>query len=137
MSTATLKTANWSQVGNKATDAAASVGEMVDQAANAIGSMAKQAACNVGQKADDLTAKAGYGMEHLGDAVRDRLPHDGVVGNASQTVARFIQHGGQYLEEAKLSGATESLKGVIRKHPVESTLAGLAIGYLVARALRN
>ena len=141
MSAATLKPetndTQWSQAQNNAADAVASAREMASHAACAAGSIAKQAVCDASHKADDLTAKAGVGIEHMGQVMSDRLPHAGVVGQASQAVAQSIQHGGQYLEDAKLSGAAASLKEMIRRHPVESTLAGLAVGYLVARASRK
>ena len=141
MSTNTLKSGTSqdqrNQVGSHATDAVASVGEMANHAACAVGSMAKQAACDVGQKADDLTAKAGGRIEQMGHALGERLPHEGVVGQASQAVAQTIQQGGQYMEDAKLSGAAANLKDLIRRYPVESTLAGLAAGYLVARLMKK
>jgi len=141
MSATTLKPGTsqdqWNQVGANAANAAASVSEMANHAACAVGSMAKQAACDVAQKADDLTAKAGGRIEQMGHAIGERLPHEGAVGQASQVLAQTIQQGGQYMEDAKLSGAAASVKELIRRYPVESTLVGLAAGYLMARVLKK
>jgi hypothetical protein len=139
ISTLTPKTNRdeWTQAGSKAADAAASAGEMAGHAASAVGAMAQQAVCDVGQKADDLTAQAGSGIDHLGSLFGEHTPQDGVLGSASQAVAQTVQRGGKYLEEAKLSGTAATLTELIRQHPVAAVVAGIAAGYLVARALRN
>jgi ElaB/YqjD/DUF883 family membrane-anchored ribosome-binding protein len=127
----------WSQAGEKAADTASCAGEMATHAAGAVGDMAKQAACDVGQTADDLTAKAGSNIERMGQMLSDNTPKDGMLGSASQAVAQSVQRGGRYLEEAKLSGAADSLTELIRQHPVAAIVSGIAVGYLLGRALRS
>ena len=128
---------DWNQATNKAREAAASVGEMASQAACAVGSMASHAACDVGKKADDLTASAGIGIQELGDRLSKNTPHTGVLGSASQAVARSVKDSGEYLEGAKLSGMTEDFAQLIRKNPLPAVFIALGLGWFVARKLRS
>ncbi len=127
----------WTQAGGKAGDAAAAAGEMASHAASAVGAMARQAVTGVGKQADDLTARAGSEIEHLGDLLSENTPHDGMLGTASQAVAHSVQRGGQYLEEAKLSGTSAMITELVRQHPVAAIFAGFAAGFLVSRVLRD
>lgn len=127
----------WNQASSKARDTAASVGEMASQAACAVGSMASHAACDVGKKADDLTASAGIGIQELGDRLSKNTPHSGVLGSASQAVARTVKDSGEYLEGAKLSGMTEDFAQLIRKNPLPAVFIALGLGWFVARKLRS
>lgn len=141
MATSTITPAQnqneWTEAANKAADAAASAGQMAGHAANAAGGMAKQAVSAAGQKADDLTALAGSGIDHLGQMIGEKGPKDGLLGDASQAVAQTVQRGGQYLEDAKLSGAATALTELIRQHPAPAIAIGIALGFLLGRALRN
>ena len=128
---------DWNQAANKAREAAASVGEMASQAACAVGSMASHAACDVGKKADDLTVSAGIGIQELGDRLSKNTPHTGVLGSASQAVARSVKDGGEYLEGAKLSGMTEDFAQLIRRNPLPAVFIALGLGWFVARKLRS
>ena len=128
---------DWNQAANKAREAAAGVGEMASQAACAVGSMASHAACDVGKKADDLTASAGIGIQELGDRLSKNTPHSGVLGSASQAVARSVKDSGEYLEGAKLSGMTEDFAQLIRKNPLPAVFIALGLGWFVARKLRS
>ena len=127
----------WNQAANKAREAAASVGELASQTACAVGSMASHAACDVGKKADDLTASAGIGIQELGDRLSKNTPHSGVLGSASQAVARSVKDSGEYLEGAKLSGMTEDFAQLIRKNPLPAVFIALGLGWFVARKLRS
>ena len=128
---------DWNQATNEAREAAASVGEMASHAACAVGSMASHAACDVGKKADDLTASAGIGIQELGDRLSKNTPHSGVLGSASQAVARSVKDSGEYLEGAKLSGMTEDFAQLIRKNPLPAVFIALGLGWFVARKLRS
>ena len=122
-------------VGELASDAACAVGAMASQAACDAGAMASQAACDVGKKADNLTASAGVGIQQWGDRLSKNAPHDGVVGSASQAFAKTIREGGEYIEDAKLSGITEDLAVLIRRNPIPAVLIALGLGWMVARKL--
>jgi hypothetical protein len=127
----------WTQAADKAKEAAASVGEMAGHAASAVGAMAGQAACEVGQKVDDLAASAGVGIQELGDKLSKNAPQEGLLGSASQTVARTVKDGGKYLEGAKLSGMAEDVARLIRRNPIPAVLIGIGLGWFLSRKLRS
>ncbi len=125
----------WTQAAGKAKEAAASVGEMASHAGSAVGAMAHQAACEVGKKADELTASAGVSIQGLGDRLSNSAPHAGILGSASQAVAKTVKDGGDYLEHAKLSGMTEDVAQLVRRNPIPAILIAIGLGWFVGRKL--
>lgn len=124
-------------VGELASDAASAVGAMAGKAACDAGSMASQAACDFGKKADNLTASAGAGIQQWGDRLSKNAPHEGVLGSASQAVAKAVKDGGEYLEDAKLSGITEDIAKLVRKNPIQAVLIAIGLGWFAANKLRS
>ena len=133
---------------DKAREAAANVGDAASQAVHvardiaseagcAVGSAASQAACDVGRKADDLTASAGAGIKGLGDKLSHNAPHSGMVGNATQSVAKAVHDGGQYMEDAKLTGMVEDVAHLIRRNPIPAVFLAIGLGWVVARKMRS
>ena len=125
----------WTQAAGKAKEAAASVGAMASHAGSAVGAMMNQATRDVGRKADELAASAGVGMQGLGDRLSQNAPQAGVLGSASQAVARTVKAGGEYLEVAKLRGITEDAAQLIRRNPIPAVFVALGLGWLVSRSL--
>lgn len=121
----------------KGKDAVGTVAEVAGHAASAVGTMASKAAGTVGRKADDLTAGAGAGIHGLGNTLERNLPHDGMLGSASQAVAGAVRDGGAYIEEAKLSGMTEDVTNLIRRYPVPAVLIAVGVGWMLSRVLRR
>ena len=127
----------WAHVGESGKEAAASVGDMAHHAASAIGAMASQAASEFGTKADELAASAGVGIQGLGDRLGKIAPQTGVLGSASQAVAQSVKEGGKYIEDAKLSGITENIAQMIRRHPIPAVLIGIGLGWFACRKLKG
>lgn len=127
----------WAEAADKAKQAAVAVGEMASHATSAVGAIASRAAVNVGQQADELTARAGVCIEGLGSSLANKVPHSGVLGNASQAVARTVKDGGEYLQDAKLSGITHDVAHVIRRNPIPAVLIAIGLGWFVGRQLRS
>jgi hypothetical protein len=125
----------WAQAADKAKEAAVSVGEMASHAVSAVGAMANQAACDVGKKADDLTASAGISIQELSDRLGWNAPQPGILGSASQAITRTVKGGGEYLEDAKLSGLTNDVAELIRRNPIPSVLIAIGLGWFVGRKL--
>lgn len=126
-----------STLGDKASQAACAIGEMASEAGCAVGSMTSHAACDVGHKADDLAASAGAGIKNLGDRLSHNAPHSGVMGSASQAMARSVHDGGQYIEDAKLSGMVADVAHLIRRNPIPAVFVALGLGWIVASKMRN
>jgi len=138
----------WAQAAEKAKEVAASFSEMASHAASAVGAiashavgdagvMASHAVKDVGKKVDELTASAGVGIQGLGDRLNKNAAQAGVLKDASEAVASVVREGGEYLQEAKLSGLTEDVTHVIRRNPIPSVLIALGVGWLLGRALKN
>jgi hypothetical protein len=127
----------WTRAGSSAADAAAATGAMTGHAVNAVGAAAMETVQDMGRGADDLAARAGGGIEHLGQMLAEKSPTSGPLGVASQAVAQSLQRGGKCLEETKLSGTPEMLSELIRQNPLAAVLTGLVTGYLLARAMKE
>jgi len=121
----------------KAKDVASHVMDKTKEAASSVGEMVSNAATSVGKTAENLTASAGSGIKNLGDTLVHKAPHEGMLGDASQAVAKTIKEGGRYIEEAGLSGMADDLTELIRRNPVPAVLVGLGVGFLIGRALRS
>jgi hypothetical protein len=122
---------------DKAREAAANVGEAASRAVTTAGEMANQAACNVGHTADDLAASAGAGIKGIGDKLSHNAPHTGMMGSASQAVAQSVHDGGQYMQDAKLSGMVEDVAQIIRRNPFPAVFIAIGLGWFVARKMRS
>jgi ElaB/YqjD/DUF883 family membrane-anchored ribosome-binding protein len=112
-------------------------GQLVDKAkdiAADVADRAKDVASSIAQKAEDATHAVGSGIQSLGSAVREKLPHSGVVGAAASTLAGGLESGGHYLKEEGLKGIGADLTNMIRRNPVPAMLVGVAIGFIIARA---
>jgi len=121
----------------KAKDVASQAMDKAREGAATVGHMASQAASAVGKTADNLASSAGTGIKNLGETLRENAPREGMLGNASQTVANTIKDSGRYLEEAGLSGVAEDLTEMIRRNPVPAILIGIGVGFLIGRAMRS
>jgi len=126
-----------SQAMDKAKDVASEAVDKSKEVASSVGDLVSSAASNVGKTADNLTSSAGSSIKNLGESLSQKAPHEGMLGNASQTVANTIKESGRYLEEAGLSGISEDVTQLIRRNPVPAVLVGLGIGFLIGRALRS
>ncbi len=124
-------------VGEAASQAIRTGGELAREAGCAVGALASQAACSVGQKADDLTASAGAGIKGLGDKLSHNAPHSGIMGSASQLMAKSVNEGGQYIQDTKLSGMVEDVAQMIRRNPLQSVFIAIGLGWFVARKMRS
>ena len=121
----------------KVKETAGSIGRMSHSAASAVGNMAGQVAENLGEDADNLAASAGRGVQRLGEQLSHATPQSGVIGNVSQSVARTITEGGEYLECSKLSGIGKDLTKVIQRNPIPTIAISIGLGWFVSRMFRR
>jgi len=107
--------------------------EVADKAKDAV----KSAGAAVGEAADAGVAAVGGGMKSLAGVVRERGPQEGMLGQATSTVARGLESGGRYLEKEGVSGMAEDVTELIRKNPIPAVLVGIGIGFLIAQLTRS
>lgn len=114
--------------------------EMASQAGRPAQDMlhrAGDAAADLGHRAGDTMAAVGDQMRSLAGTIRERVPHEGMLGSAADAVARGLESGGSYLREQHLDDMCEDLAAVIRRYPIQSLLAGMGVGFLLASTLRR
>jgi hypothetical protein len=121
----------------KAQDAASNVMDKAKQVAGNVADKAKDVASAVGDKAESATQAVGSGMQSLAGTIRDKAPHGGFIGGAASGVAGALDSSGRYLEEQGLSGMAEDLTNLIRRNPIPALLAGVGLGFLLARMTRS
>jgi len=98
---------------------------------------AGDAATFLGEKAEQCTSAVGGGMKSLAGTIRDHAPDAGMFGNAGAAVADTLESGGRFLQEEGLKGIADDFTGLIRRNPIPAVLAGIGIGFLIARATRS
>ena len=122
---------------SQARDQAGQAVDKVRDAASHAGEALSSAAAAVGQKADEAAGSVGTGIKSVADTIRQQGPQEGMLGNATRTVAGAIDQTGRYLEEKHLSGMADDVASVIKAHPIPAVLIGLGVGFLLGRALRD
>jgi ElaB/YqjD/DUF883 family membrane-anchored ribosome-binding protein len=108
----------------------------IQKAKDAVGTVAetaKDAASSVGHQAERATHAVGSGMESVAHTLRDKMPHNGVVGSATSSVADSLEAGGRYLENEGIKDIATDVTNLIRRNPFPALMVGVALGYLVGR----
>jgi len=126
---------------DKAKDLAADIADRAKDAAkdaaHSARDMAKDAANAAERRTDSALHSVGEGMESLADKIRDKGPHEGVLGTASDRLAKGLESSGHYLQEEGIAGIADDLTDVIRRNPIPALLVGIGLGFLLARATRS
>ena len=120
-------------VTDKAQQVASDVKDRAQQAASKAQDIGQQAV----DRADDATTTVGEKMTDAAQAIRERAPATGTVGNVADTAATTLERAGTYLQQQDLADMRSDLENIIRRHPIESLLVGLGAGYLLARSMRR
>jgi len=120
-------------VTDKAQQVASDVKDRAQQAADKAQDLGQQAI----DRADDATTTVGGKMTDVAQTIREKAPVSGPVANAADTAASTLERAGSYLQEQDLADMRADLEGIIRRHPIESLLVGLGVGYLLARSMRR
>lgn len=115
-------------------DAATTLNDVASQVGGALKDAANQAYESTAEKADNLTANLGGSIRQLGDRIKENAPQ-GMFAGASQAVADRVKRSGEYLEEAKLSGASDDLAELIQRNPIPAVLIAFSIGWFLARRI--
>lgn len=126
-----------SNIADKARDTASNVADKAGDMAKTAYDKAGQYASAAGDKADDAVESVGSGMKSFAGTIRENLPHKGMLGSASESVAGALESGGRYLEQHGLSGIGNDVTDLIKRNPVPAVLLALGLGYLIATATRR
>jgi hypothetical protein len=130
-----------SAVSDKSKELASAVAQaatgMAKDAASTVAQRASDVAATVGRKAEDATSSMGGGLQSLGQRLREKGPHEGMMGTATSAVANTLENSGHYLQEEGLAGLAEDLSTFVRRYPLQSVLVGIGIGFCLARLTRS
>jgi ElaB/YqjD/DUF883 family membrane-anchored ribosome-binding protein len=119
------------EIGDEARSLANRAKEKVKDWAQSTGEKAKDLAHTAGEKVDTARTSVGEGLESFGSSVREK------GGSASALVGGKLEAAGNYLREHDFAGMAESMKDVVRRHPVQSVFVGIGLGFVLARAMRR
>jgi len=121
-------------VADKARDVASNVADRARDAASTAADTAREWASTAGQRAEGALGAVAGGMSSLAGTVRENLPHEGMIGGASEYVADALESGGRYLQQEGFRGMADDMTNLIRRNPIPALLVGIGIGYLIARS---
>jgi len=107
------------------------------ETAQSVSDMARQAASNATKRADEMAASAGQSIKELGKKLGDHAPSQGMLGTASQAVARSLQDGGEFLKETTMAGLAKEVTNLIKKNPLPAVIIGLGLGMMLGRITRR
>jgi len=107
--------------------------QALDKAKDAAGHAISGAGEAITGAVDSGAASVGGGMKSLAGTLRDQGPHEGMLGDATATVAKTIEQGGRYLEKEGVTGMAEDLGEMIKKNPVPAVLVAIGVGFLLGQ----
>jgi ElaB/YqjD/DUF883 family membrane-anchored ribosome-binding protein len=120
-------------VTDKAQQVAGDVKDKAQQVADQAQDLGQQAV----DRADATTTIVGEKMTDVAQTIREKAPMSGPMANAADTAASTLERAGTYLQQQDLADMRADLEDIIRRHPIESLLVGLGVGYLLARSTRR
>jgi len=120
-----------------AKDAAHGIRDAAKDAAHNVRDFAKDAASTAEKKTDSAIHSVGSGMADLAGTIRDKGPHEGMLGNASKHIAKTLESGGQYLQEEGIASMADDFTNIIRRNPIPALFVGIGLGFLLAQATRR
>ena len=115
----------------RAGEMAGNVAGMASGAASSVAESAMGAASSVADTAKNAASNIGSGIKSLGETIRERGPHSGILGTASESVAGTLESTGSFLQEKGLAGIGDELTSCVRNHPMTSIFISLGAGYLL------
>jgi len=77
-------------------------------------------------------------VSHRVGAVADRLrsrANGGRLSGAANSVASGLERAGAYFDDHDLSNVGDSMTNTIRRYPLQATVVGLGVGFLLGRSL--
>jgi uncharacterized protein YjbJ (UPF0337 family) len=83
--------------------------------------------------ASEAATAVGEQMGSLADVIRDKAPHEGALATAATRVAGGLESASSYLQEKQYTNLAADLTALVRRYPVQFLLAGVGLGYWLAR----
>ena len=122
---------------DKAHDTVDRVHDKAQQVAGEVRQQTERIGDDMADRANTATTTVGEKMSDVAETIRQKAPTSGPIADAADTAADTLQRAGTYLQQQDLSDIRADIEGLIRRHPLESLLVGLGVGYLLARSRRR
>ena len=94
---------------------------------------AQELGATAASKASEAVTVVGDQMGSLATVLRDHAPPTGVIATAATTVAGGLESAGSYLHDKAYATLATDLTALVRRYPVQALLAGVGLGYVLAR----
>jgi hypothetical protein len=107
--------------------------EAADKAKDAL----QHAGAAVGEAADAGASAVGGGIKSLAGSIREQGPREGMLGDATSTVAKGLEQTGRYLQKEGVTGMADDLTELIKRNPIPAVLVGIGIGFMLASLTRG
>jgi type IV secretory pathway TrbL component len=117
--------------------AASQVGQAAKQTASTAMGKAQEMARDAGKRVEEATANLGERVQSVAGTIRERGPREGMLGTATERVADSLDTAGRYIQEEGIAGMAEDVTEIIRRNPIPAMLAGIGLGFLLARLFRR
>ena len=98
---------------------------------------AKAAGDALVESADAGAAAVGGGIKTLAGTIREKGPHEGMLGEATSTIAQGLETGGRYLQKEGITGMADDVTEMIKRNPIPAVLVGVGIGFMLAQLIRS
>jgi uncharacterized protein YjbJ (UPF0337 family) len=115
-------------------------GGWMQDAAEAVATMttkAQELGATAASKASEAVTVVGEQMGSLANVIRDHAPHEGAIASAATTVAGGLESASSYLHEKDYTNLATDLTALIRRYPIQALLAGVGLGYVLARSTKG
>ena len=115
-------------------------GNELSEAAGAVASLtakAQEVGATAASKASEAATAVGEQIGSLAGVIRDHAPHEGALATAATTVAGGLESAGSYLQEKQYANLATDLTALVRRYPVQFLLAGVGLGYWLARRMKR
>jgi len=117
----------------QARQAAENLGDRARELGGSAAEQARHYAQAARDQAEAGAAALGSGMRNLADTLRQRAPHEGMMGTAASGLADSLERGSHYLEQEGINGLAEDLSTLVRRNPLPAVLIGVGVGFLFAQ----
>jgi hypothetical protein len=121
---------------NQAQEAGQDLKTRLSDAAETARSKTSEFATHTASRAREVTSEFGHHIKEFGSKIREKSPHESVR-QTTHRVADTLESAGAYIEEKNLEGIWDDITRVVRRYPLQSLLAGIALGFLLARKRRD
>jgi ElaB/YqjD/DUF883 family membrane-anchored ribosome-binding protein len=115
---------------NSLTQIQAQAAELGERISDGAGELASK----VGERTDQAIHQLGDSLSDAASKVLEHTPSSPQLAKATESMASRLQTGGNYLSHNGYGDIVADLTNIVRKHPSQAMLSGLALGIVLGMA---